>query len=56
MTFLGEAATEIKEKAGSDKYNVKLIISIIPTAEDATEDEDKKKKFLKLKINFKKIN
>ena len=40
MTFLGEAATEIKEKAGSDKYNVKLIISIIPTAEDATEDED----------------
>ena len=42
MTLLGEAATEVKEKAGSDKYNVKLIISIIPTAEDATEDEDNK--------------
>ena len=42
MTLLGEAATEVKEKAGSDKYNVKLIISIIPTAEDETEDEDNK--------------
>ena len=40
MTFLGEAATEIKEKAGSDKYNIKLIISMIPTAEAETEDED----------------
>jgi len=38
----GEAATEVKEKAGSDKYNVKLIISIIPTAEAETEDEDNK--------------
>ena len=43
MTFLGEAAIEIKEKAGSDNYNIKLIISMVPTAEDATEDEDNKK-------------